>query len=119
MTVRFLLDENISPQVRKAILHHYPHLDILCIGDPEAPSLQTLDPEILQYLESSCRLLITKNRKTMPGHIADHLAKGGQHWGIFWVRHGTSIADLAEILNLLDEASEAEEWLNKVDWIPY
>ena len=29
MSVRFLLDENISPRVRAAIQRHYPHMDVL------------------------------------------------------------------------------------------
>jgi hypothetical protein len=29
----FLLDENISPRVRVAIQRHYPHMDVLQVGD--------------------------------------------------------------------------------------
>lgn len=67
MSVRFLLDENISPRVRVAIQRHYPHIDILRVGDEGTPRLETLDPEILQHLELSQRILVTKNRASMPG----------------------------------------------------
>jgi hypothetical protein len=65
MRIRFLLDENLSPDLKKSLLNLNPHLDILRVGEPDAPPLGTLDPEIL------------------------------------------------------DEASEAEEWLDRVDWIPF
>ena len=51
MKVRFLLDENLSPRLKLAVFRLNPELDILRVGDPGTPSLGTLDPEILIYLE--------------------------------------------------------------------
>jgi len=119
MNVRFLLDENISPRVRVAIQRHYPHMDVLRVGDEGTPPLETLDPEILQYLEQSRRILITKNRASMPGHVADHLASGGRHWGVFRVRPNTTMRQLVQTLVLISGASEAEEWVNEMWWIPF
>lgn len=119
MRVCFLLDENISPRVRVAIQRHYPHIDVLRVGDEGAPSLESLDPEILQYLEQSQRLLVTKNRASMSGHVAEHLANGGRHWGVFRVRPHTSIRQLLQTLDLVSGASEVEEWINEMWWIPF
>ncbi len=119
MSVRFLLDENISPRVRVAIQRHYPHIDVLRVGDEGTPPLESLDPEILQYLEQSQRLLVTKNRASMPGHVSDHLASGGRHWGVFRVRPNTSMRQLVQTLALVSGASEAEEWINEMRWVPF
>ncbi|MBD2409406.1 hypothetical protein FACHB389_13070 [Nostoc calcicola FACHB-389] len=62
MKVRFLLDENLSPKLKTAVLRFNPAIDILRVGDAEAPPLGTLDPEILRYLELSQRILVTDNR---------------------------------------------------------
>ena len=51
--VRFLLDENLSPKLKTSVLRLNPAIDILRVGDAEAPPLGTLDPDILRYLELS------------------------------------------------------------------
>lgn len=63
-----------------------PAIDILRVGDSDAPSLGTLDPDILRYLELSQRLLVTDNRKSIPGHLEEHWAAGGHIWGLLWLR---------------------------------
>ena len=119
MKISFLLDENLSKQIKFAVLRLNSNIDILRVGDREAPPLGTLDPEILNYLELSQRLLITDNRKSMPGHLAVHWGEGKHIWGLFWVRTDTSIGQLAAMINLLWETSDAEEWIDIVDWIPF
>lgn len=51
MKIRFLLDECESPRLKTALLRFNPAIDVLRVGDPGAPHLETLDPEILRYLE--------------------------------------------------------------------
>ncbi|NJK80507.1 MAG: DUF5615 family PIN-like protein [Chloroflexaceae bacterium] len=118
MNVRFLLDENLSPSLKQAVSRYNPAIDVLRVGDEDAPPLGTLDPDILTFLEQSQRALITDNRRSMPAHIATHYSTGGEHWGIFLIRAGTSMRDTIEALILLWEASDAEEWRNVIRWIP-
>ncbi|MBE9250696.1 hypothetical protein IQ226_16435 [Dolichospermum sp. LEGE 00240] len=59
MKIRFLLDENLSPKLKFAVLRLNPAIDIVRVGDPDAHPLGTLDPELLRYLEVSERLLVT------------------------------------------------------------
>ena len=72
MKIRFLLDENLSPKLKIAVQRINSTIDILRVGDADAPLLGTLDPNLLQYLELSQRLLITDNRSTIPNHLKDH-----------------------------------------------
>lgn len=119
MKIRFLLDENLSKQIKFAVLRINPSISILCVGDQEAPSFGTLDPGLLIYTEESQRLLVTDNRKSMPEHLETHWSTGRKIWGLFWVRPKTSIGQLAENIYLVWEASEAEEWINVINWIPF
>lgn len=119
MKIRFLLDENLSPKLKMAVLRLNPTIDILRVGDPNAPPLGTLDPEILDYLELSQRILVTDNRKSIPGHLEAHWAAGRHMWGLLWLRPSATLSSWAEALFLIWEASETEEWLDKVDWIPF
>jgi hypothetical protein len=115
--LRFLIDENLSPKITAAIQRRYPAIDVIRVGDQDAPPLGTLDPDILLYLASSQRVLITDNRQSIPSHIADHFAAGGHHWGIFEVRKEAPIASLIEEIYLYWSASEAEEWIDRVEWL--
>jgi hypothetical protein len=117
--VRFLLDENLSSRLKVAILRLNPAIDILRVGDPNAPQLGTLDPDILSYLELSQRLLVTDNRTSMPEHLEAHWVDGGYIWGLLWVGPKTSIGQLAEEIFVIWETTEAEEWKDYLDWIPF
>ena len=119
MKVRFLLDENISPRIKTALLRLNPTIDVLRVGDSSAPSLGMPDPDLLHYLEVSQRALVTFNRTSMPAHLETHWAAGGHIWGLFWIRSNTSIGRLAQEIFFIWEASEAEEWVDRIDWIPF
>lgn len=119
MKVRFLLDENEPPRLKAALLRFNPARDVLRIGDPGASPLGASDPNILRYLESSQRALVTFNRTSMPAHVEAHWTSGRHLWGLFWVRPGVPISRLAQELFLIWEASEAEEWVDWLDWIPF
>jgi hypothetical protein len=119
MKIRFLLDENLPPKLKSALLRLNPKIDIMRVGEENIPTLGTLDPEILIYLEMSKRLLITDNRKSMPSHLDDHWSSGRHTWGLFWLRPNLPLSKAAEELNLIWEVSEAEEWIDKIGWIPF
>jgi hypothetical protein len=119
MKLRFLLDENEPPRLKAALLRLNPNIDVLRVGEPGAPDLGTLDPDLLRYLDISQRALVTSNRASMPGHIEAHFAVGGHLWGMFIARPGTPVAVLAQELYLIWEASEAEEWIDQISWLPY
>jgi len=119
MKVRFLLDENEPPRLKAGLLRFNPTIDVLRIGEPGAPSLGTPDLDMLRYLEVSQRILVTSNRTSMPAHLEAHWAAGGHLWGLFWVRPRIPISRLAQDLYLVWEASEAEEWIDRLDWIPF
>ena len=96
-----------------------PSADVLRVGDSAAPALGTHDADLLRYLELTGRALITSDRTTIPAHVEAHRAAGDQHWGVFWVRPRMPIGRLAESLQLIWEASEADDWINQENWIPF
>jgi hypothetical protein len=118
MNVRFLLDENLPPFLKDALVHANAAIDVIRIGDETAPPFGTSDPVILQHLTSDQRALVTDNRSTMPEHARDHLAAGHHHWGIFEIRPNTPYKAVIEELFTIWEASEAEEWIDQLVWIP-
>src|SRR5260370_37229976 len=119
MRIRFLLDENASNALLRAIRQQDPLIDVLRVGDEGAPARGTLDPEILLHCEVAQRLLLTRNRESMPVHIAELFAMGHRHWGVFRLRPGYSLSAYAAAVHLLWAASEAEEWIDRDEYIPW
>ena len=120
MKVRFLLDENLSLDLLHAILLQDRSIDVLRIGDTAAPPRGTLDPDILLYCEREHRCLVTDNRKTMPKHVRELEAAGHHHWGVLEFRHSrVPIGLVAQTLYEIGGASEAEEWIGQLRWIPF
>lgn len=119
MKIRYLLDENIPPRIVLGLKRLSPQIDVLRVGDLGAPVLETKDPEILHYCELNQRLLVTKDRASMPGHLEQHWADNRHLWGILWVRPQAPTGLLIQELHFVWEASEAEEWLDTIDWIPF
>jgi hypothetical protein len=118
VTLRLLLDEN-ARRYLIAVRRRDPSIDVLGVGDPGAPPFAALDPEVLLYCEEHQRLLVTKDRKSMPGHIAEHRAAGHSHWGVFRLRPGFGHGAYLDAIHLLWEASEAEEWIDHDEYIPW
>ena len=119
MQIKFLFDENMDPRYKAALLRLQPEIDVLQVGDPDAPPKGTSDSDLLQFLDRMRRLLVTSNRKSMPGELQAHWSSGGHIWGLCWARPGSSFLEVAEDLQLIWGASEAEEWIDRVEWIPY
>lgn len=119
MKIRFLIDENLPRSFQIAAVRKYPHLDILRVGDPTCPPLQSPDEVILEYLAEARRVLVTRNRKSMPGHVVKLEDRGLHHWGILQVKAGTTYGQLMDALLLFADASEPSEWIGKSEWIPY
>lgn len=73
MKPRFLLDEHVNRAIQRQLRRLHRQIEVLAIGDPEAPAVGTLDPEILVWLETQGYLLVTANRSTMPVHFTTHI----------------------------------------------
>jgi hypothetical protein len=89
------------------------------IGDPGAPAKGTLDPDLLRGCEDNESVLVTNNRKSMPGHLADHLADDHHRPGIFTLNSDMSIAETVDELILLSRASFDDEFRDTIIYLPY
>jgi hypothetical protein len=117
-TMRFLLDEDVPEHLAHHLNATEPLLDVVYVGGPGGPVKGTLDPELLLGAEADGRAVISKDHKTMPGHVQDHRAAGRHTWGVFLLRPGFSLQDYADDIVLLWAAATAEEWQDFLGWIP-
>jgi hypothetical protein len=91
--IRYLLDENVVPAFRMALLQQDPMMIVWKIGDPGAPPVGTKDPDILDWCEEKRFILVTNNRKSMPEHLTDHLARGRHIPGILELNPNMGIGE--------------------------
>jgi hypothetical protein len=115
---RYLVDENTTPALADQLRRRQPSMDVLTIGDGIAPPKGTLDPEILLWLEEHDYSLITRNRKSMPGHLQDHLTQGHHIPGIFTLRPRASLGEVLDDLLLIWEVAEPDEYQDQIVHIP-
>ncbi len=116
--LRFLIDENISPEYRTQLLRHEPSLTALAIGDEGAPERGTKDPEILVWCEKHQFNLVTNNRESMPQHHKDHLAAGNHVPGIFTFNRKVPMGKIIEDLLLIAGASYEDEYIDELKHLP-
>ena len=118
MKPRFLLDEHVNPAIQRQLRRLDPKIEVLLIGNPDAPSKGTLDPDLLIWLEENDYILVTENRSTIPVHLADHFAKKQHIPGILWIRPNVAIGTIIEELYLIWLVSTAEEYQNRTLFSP-
>lgn len=115
---RFLIDENITPEYRTQLLRHEPSPKVLAVGDEGAPPKSTPDPEILVWCEQNQFNLITNNRESMPQHLSDHLLAGNHVPGIFTIKRRVPMRLIIEELLLIVGASDEDEYIDQITYIP-
>ena len=119
----FLFDEDTDGKLRRAVRRHnslHPDvaIPVVRVGEPAAPPSGTLDPEVLAWAAENELVLVTYDKTTMGGHLADFLAAGHQSPGVFIIRNGSTISALVEILAIIAHAGAAEDYADQVNWIP-
>jgi hypothetical protein len=114
-----LLDEDTPHAIRDQLLRRQPDIEVLVVGDGIAPDLGTPDREILKWIEGHACVLVSRNRRTIPGHLREHLAAGDHVPGIFLLRRGYSLGAVIEDLLLIWEAGSPEEFGDRAEYLPW
>ena len=115
MKVRFQADADLDGRVLRGLRRAAPEIDIRTATDAGLSGRQ--DPEVLRNAAADGRILLSQDRRTMPGHFRRFVA-GEASPGVILIRGGISVATAIEELVLIWTASEAEDWVNRLVWIP-
>jgi hypothetical protein len=76
----FDLDEHFPHAYRQALSRADATIDVWMIGEPGGRPHGASDPEILRWCESERAMLLTNDRRTMPGHLARISPTAGASW---------------------------------------
>ena len=115
MRVRFQADADLDGRILRGLRRAVPEIDMRTAADSALPGLK--DPEVLRIAADSGRILVSQDRRTMPAHFA-RFKTGTRSPGVILLREATPISIAIKELVLIWNASEAEEWVDRLVWIP-
>lgn len=115
MRVRFQADADLDGRILRGLRRAAPEIDIRTAADADLSGLE--DPEVLRIAADAGRVLVSQDRWTMPGHFA-RFSASAQSSGVILLRDAIPISAAIEELVLIWSASEAEEWTDRLVWIP-
>ncbi len=118
MTIRYLLDENVDPIYRTELLRRENRITVWRVGMLDAPPRGTSDPDMIDWCERETFLLITNNRKTMPPHLSEHLAKGHHVPGILILSEHMTVGETINELWLIWATSSGDEYRDTITFLP-
>jgi hypothetical protein len=93
-------------------------VDVVRVGDPPDLPRGTRDPDLLLWAEREDRLLVTRDRNTIPGHLNDHLQSGRHSPGVFSLRRGHSLSELVSNLVLAAYVFDPAEVKDQIRYLP-
>jgi Domain of unknown function (DUF5615) len=115
MKVRFQADADLNQNIVRAVRRRAPEIDFQTAHDAGFHGLD--DETVLAQAARESRILISHDRRTMPRHFADFTSTKTST-GLILISQNLPIMRAAEDLILIWEASEAEEWVNRLDLLP-
>ncbi len=115
MRVRFQADADLDGRILRGLRRTALEIDIRTAADAGLDGLK--DPDVLRISAASGRVLVTQDRRTMPTRFARYVNEVHSP-GVVLLREAVPIATAIEELVLIWSASEAEEWIDRLVWIP-
>jgi hypothetical protein len=116
--INYLLDEHVEHGLRNGLRQREPEMTVWVIDDPHAPPIGALDPEILLWCEAHNFVLVTRNRRTMPAHLRNHIAAGHHIPGIFILNPKRSMGEMIEELVLIWLVAEPDQFTDQITHLP-
>ena|SRR5437763_1240269 len=115
MRVRFQADADLDGRILRGLRRAAPEIDIRTAADAALAGLK--DPEVLRIAADTGRILVSQDRRTMPAYFA-RFSASAQSPGVILLREAIPISTAIEELVLIWSASDAEEWIGRLVWIP-
>jgi hypothetical protein len=115
--VRFLADADFNKAIVSGVLRREPSVDFLTA---HAAGLRSMtDPQVLMLAAEQQRVLVSHDAGTMPAHFCEFRKAGKHSTGVFLVPQRLDVGTAIEELLLVWLASEASEWEDRLEWLPF
>jgi hypothetical protein len=122
MALRYVLDEHLRGALWAALQRHnaagVDPIDVVQVGDPPDLPCGTKDPDLLVWAEREGRMVVTRDWRSMPGHLAAHLLAGRHSPGVCLLQKGRTLPQVVFSLALAAHATDPAEWQDQVKALP-
>jgi len=117
--LRFLCDEDVSHHIIDHLRRVEPGMDILVVGESGAPPKKTPDPDVYRTAIALGRTLVSGDLSTMLVTVRADLASGGHNCGAIFLIPWHADAQYAGDLRLIWFCETTDDWIDRIDFIPY
>ena len=115
MKVRFQADADLHQMIVTALVRRGPRVDFHTATAAGLTGL--LDPHVLERAATAGYVLVSHDQSTMPQHFAAFIQNQPSAGLLIVPQHLSYAVVVAELL-LIWAASEAEEWINRIAYLP-
>lgn len=115
MKVLYQADNDLRKAIVRGAVRREPQMNF---RSAQAARLDRVpDPEVLASAAIEGRILVSHDFQTMPRHFRQ-FTQGRRSPGVLLVRQDLPVGEAIETLLLIWEASEADEWVNRLCLVP-
>jgi len=114
--LRLLIDQDLDQVIRRGLLLRVPNLDVITAH--QAGLSDASDPDLLTWAAEHACIVVTHDRRTMPYHAADRIAKGEPVSGIIIVSRRLPLSQVINDLEIIVSCSNMDEWENVLKYLP-
>jgi len=115
MRIRFQADADLNQVIVAAVLRRLPEADFRSATQAGLSGLNDLD--VLALAAREGRLLVTHDQKTMPRFFREFTNNSASP-GVIVASQKLGVGRVLEDLALIWTASQAEEWTNRIVYLP-
>jgi len=115
MKIRFQADADLNQIILLATVRREPAIDFRTALAAGLTHLS--DKEVLATAARAGRLLVTHDQRTMPRHFAEFITTQTSP-GLLIIPQHLPVALVVEDLVLIWSTTEAEEWINRICFLP-
>ncbi len=115
MKIQFLADEDLRRAIVLGLRRREPSANFMQAY--EAGTAGKDDPTVLQIAAELNRILVSHDVRTMPRHFRHFIARQNSP-GVILIPQKLPLSTAIEQLVMIWLASEAEEWVNQIRFLP-
>lgn len=115
MKIRFQADADLNQAIVTGILRREPAIDFKASNVSNLTSLGDL--EVLSFVAQEGKVLVSHDQRTMPRYFAEFVVDQTSP-GVVIVLQSLPISEAINGLIKIWQTSEAEDWVNRIAYLP-